>query len=48
MQFIMDGRQASGILNLRISDDAEDAIDMSSDSITLSEAQGDNSGGLVE
>lgn len=42
----MDGRQASGILNLRIIEDAEDATDMSSDSIALTEVQGDKSGGL--
>ena len=42
----MDGRQASGILNLCIIEDAEDATDMSSDSIALTELQGDRSGEL--
>ena len=48
MQFIMDSLQASGILNLRIIEDAEDATDMSSDSIALLGVLGDKSGRLLE
>jgi len=51
MQFIIDGLQVSGILNFRIIADAEEATDISSDSIMLPEVQGvmgDKSGGLLE
>lgn len=44
----MEGLQASGILNLRIIDDADDATDMSSCSIVLPELLGDKSGRLFE
>ena len=44
MQFMIDGLHVSGILKFRIIADAEDATDISSDSIAL---PGDKSGGLL-
>ncbi len=48
MQFIIEGLQVSGILNFRIIEDAEDAMDESSPSTPLPEVFGHKSDGLPE